>query len=147
MEPRMNGGEMEFFMPMKPPTATAQEKGVRVQGGRPVFYETERLKAARTLLLNALGEHAPKEPAKGALELLVKWCFYKRPPVLPEGGETRWHEWKLTPPDTDNLDKLLKDCMTKAGFWRDDAQVCREIIEKHWAAVPGIYVRVTPLED
>ncbi len=43
-------------------------------------------------------------------------------------------------PDTDNLQKLLKDCMTAVGFWKDDAQVASEICEKFWAEVPGIYV-------
>ena len=45
-------------------------------------------------------------------------------------------------PDTDNLQKLLKDCMTKVGFWKDDALVCREIVEKFWADIPGIYIRI-----
>lgn len=30
--------------------------------------------------------------------------------------------------------------MTAVGFWRDDAQVSSEIVEKFWAEVPGIYV-------
>ena len=45
-------------------------------------------------------------------------------------------------PDTDNLVKLLKDCMTKVGFWKDDAQVTRDIVEKFWADIPGIYIRI-----
>ena len=31
-------------------------------------------------------------------------------------------EYRTTKPDTDNLQKLLKDCMTATGFWTDDAQ-------------------------
>ena len=38
------------------------------------------------------------------------------------------------------MQKLLKDCMTAVGFWKDDAQVASEICEKFWAEVPGIYV-------
>ncbi len=44
-------------------------------------------------------------------------------------------------PDTDNLQKLLKDVMTAVGFWQDDAQVASEIVEKFWAEIPGIYIR------
>ena len=51
-------------------------------------------------------------------------------------------QWKITPPDTDNLIKLFKDCMTRTGWWLDDAQVCSEITEKFYADRPGIYVRV-----
>ena len=54
---------------------------------------------------------------------------------------------KASCPDTDNLNKLLKDCMTKLGFWNDDAQVCREIIEKFWvkSSPSGIWIRVRQL--
>ena len=52
-----------------------------------------------------------------------------------------------TKPDTDNLQKLFKDCMTKLGFWKDDARVASEIAEKFWSEVVGIYVRVEEWDD
>ena len=64
---------------------------------------------------------------------MVKWCF--------PGGRHRNGQYRATRPDTDNLQKLLKDCMTAVGFWRDDAQVASEVCEKFWAEVPGIYIR------
>ena len=30
---------MDFFIAMKPPTATAQEKQVRIVNGKPIFYD------------------------------------------------------------------------------------------------------------
>ena len=36
------------------------------------------------------------------------------------------YEYRVSRPDTDNLQKLLKDCMTKTGFWKDDSQVVIE---------------------
>ena len=48
--------------------------------------------------------------------------------------------WKVTKPDTDNMVKLLKDCMTKVGFWKDDALVCCEMIEKMYGEKEGIYI-------
>ena len=68
---------------------------------------------------------------------MVKWCF-------PRGRHGNG-EYRTTRPDTDNLQKLLKDCMTAAGFWKDDALVASEIVEKFWADVPGIYVRIEEL--
>ena len=67
---------------------------------------------------------------------MVKWCF-------PCAG-TRHHngEWRVTPPDADNLQKLLKDVMTESLFWKDDALVCSEIVEKFWAEVPGIFIKI-----
>ena len=100
---------MEFFLDMIPPTVTAQEHKVMIRRGRPVFYDTPRLKEARRLYEHAL---------------------------------------RLNRPDTDNLQKLLKDCMTRVGFWRDDAQVCRETVTKRWTRTrPGIRIEVTQLDE
>ena len=43
------------------------------------------------------------------------------------------------------LQKLLKDCMTTVGFWKDDALVASEIVEKFWARIPGIYIKIEEL--
>ena len=129
---------MEFFMAMIPPTITHQEKKVHVVNGRPRFYEPDELKAARQKLTAYLGQHVPEEPYPGGIQLIVKWCFQTK-------GRHKDGEYRITKPDTDNLQKLLKDCMTSVGFWSDDAQVASEIVEKFWAEIPGIYIRVTEL--
>lgn len=123
---------MEFFMSMIPPTVTHQEQGVRVVKGKPVFYDPPELSAARSKLTDHLAGHKPERPMEGGVRLLVKWCFPR--------GRHRDGEYRITRPDTDNLNKLLKDCMTAAGFWKDDAQVVSEICEKFWAEIPGIYI-------
>ena len=125
---------LEFFMPMRPPTATHQEKKWRVVKGKPVSYDPPEVAAARSKLTAHLAGHRPEQPLEGAVRLLVKWCFPR--------GRHGDGEYRVTKPDTDNLNKLLKDCMTDAGFWKDDAQVCCEIVEKFWAEIPGIYVKV-----
>lgn len=129
---------MEFFLPMIPPTATHQEKQVRVAKGRPVFYDPPEVAAARSKLTAHLGGHRPAVPLEGAVRLAVKWCF-------PLCGDHYDGEYRTSRPDTDNLQKLLKDCMTHVGFWKDDAQVASEICEKFWAEVPGIYIHVGEL--
>lgn len=35
--------------------------------------------------------------------------------------------------------------MTKCGYWKDDAQVVREIVEKQWATEPGIHIEIKQL--
>lgn len=129
---------IEFFLPMLPPTTTHQQKQVRVLNGKPVIYEPAELKAARAKLTAHLAKHRPDEPAaEGAVRLVAKWCFPR--------GRHGDGQYKTTRPDTDNLQKLLKDCMTDLGFWRDDALVASEIVEKFWAEQPGIYIRVEEL--
>ena len=132
--------KLEFFMAMNPPTVTAQEHKVVVKNGKTIFFDPPERMAARQKLTDYLVQHKPDVWMGGPIELLVTWCFHTEDPRL-DG------QYRITRPDTDNLNKLLKDCMTQVGFWRDDAQVCREIIEKFWVKTSpaGIYVRIRQL--
>lgn len=130
--------EYSFFMPMIPPKVTHQEKKITVnkKTGKPQVYEPAELKAARAKLEAHLAQHIPKALARGAVRLVVKWCF----PVT-EGHEAG--DYMTVKPDTDNLQKLLKDVMTKLKYWKDDAQVASEISEKFYAQFPGIFIQIT----
>lgn len=132
--------ENSFFLSMIPPTVTHQEKDITVRKGKPIVYEPAELKAARAKLEAHLAGHQTAVPLRGPVQLIVKWCF-------PATGKHINGEWKTTKPDTDNLEKLLKDCMTKLGFWKDDAQVCSEICEKFWADIPGIFICIRDLTE
>lgn len=138
---------IEFFLPMeRVPTVTAQEHKVVVKNGRPVFYEPPELLAVRRKYRDMLAGHRPAEKLTGPLHLHVVWCFLTD--RHPDGA------WRITKPDTDNLQKLLKDCMTDVGFWEDDAQVCSELVEKRWvrgirkgATASGIWIHIREMED
>lgn len=142
---------IEFFMPMIPPTVTQQEHKVTVnrKSGRVVFYDPPELKAARSRFMDQVGRYAPEAPLDGALQLITKWIWpmdQERQEMLAVVDPERF-AWKTTKPDTDNLIKLLKDCMTRTGFWKDDAQVASEITEKFLAHRPGIYVKIMRLQE
>lgn len=131
---------IEFFLPMQIPTQTHQSKRYAYVNGKIVAYDTPEVVAIREKFEACLAKHAPEQKISGPVRLVTKWCFGI--------SDTRKHkngEWKDTKPDTDNLVKLFKDCMTKTGYWKDDAQVASDIIEKFWAEIPGIYVRVEKL--
>ncbi len=135
---------MEFFLPMIPPTVTHHDKELRafMKDGKPraVLHDSAELKNARAKLHAHLAAHRPPERMTGAVRLCVKWCF-------PVCSGHRDGEYRTSKPDTDNLEKLLKDVMTELGFWMDDAQVASELCEKFWAEVPGIYILLTGLEE
>lgn len=123
-------------MPLKnPPTTTHQQKQVRVVNNKPMFYEPDDLKAARALLTAHLGQHIPKKKYNNPIRVYVKWCF-------PITGTHTDGKYKHTKPDIDNSQKLLFDCMTDLGFWKDDSLVVSLIAEKFWAAMPGIYIKI-----
>ena len=120
---------------MIPPTATAQMHKVTRQGR---FYDPPEVADARAKLCAHLAQNVPEKPLTGPLRLYAKWCF----PAWD--GKHASGEPKITRPDTDNLQKLLKDCMTDVGFWKDDALVAEEFVGKYWADMEhtGIYIRV-----
>ncbi len=131
---------MDFFLEMQPPTVTAQEHKVRIVHGKPMFYDTAKLKSARNTFESLLRQYKPDAPIEGPIALTVCWHF-----------ETKTHKdgsYRVTRPDTDNLQKLLKDCMTRTGFWKDDAQVCNEEVTKRWSRQrPGIHIQVVTIND
>lgn len=128
-----------FFMSFDPPVTTAQQKQVRIVNGKPIFYEPARLKAARKLITDHLIPFRPEQPYSGPLSLTAEWYF-------PAGSGHKDGDWRISRPDTDNLQKMLKDCMTDCGFWHDDAQVVREIAEKKWVATDsGILITIISL--
>lgn len=133
---------MNFFLPMHPPRTTAQQKRVGVTAtGKQVRYEGDNLKDAHAKLRAYLAPHRPVKPVEGPVRLVVKWLYPDKSCAHKHG------EYKVTRPDTDNLQKMLKDVMTECHYWKDDAQVCSEIVEKFWVRErPGIYVEVHELD-
>ena len=130
---------MRIFLLLDPPTATAQERQVTIVHNKPVFYQPEKLKEAKRILRLHLRPFKPKVPLTGPVELRVSWLF-------PRGKRHKHKEWRVTKPDTDNLQKMLKDVMTDLGFWVDDAQVVKEHVEKIWSDEPtGISIEIIEL--
>ena len=68
--------EIQFFMPMNPPTVTQQQHRVgKGKNGKPVFYDSPELSEAKAKLTAYLAKHIPEQPFTGAVQLIVKWCF------------------------------------------------------------------------
>lgn len=130
---------MQFFLDIEPPTATAQEQKTTVRGGIVRKYDPPKAKAAKALLAQALKPYVPPEPADGPLALIVEWRF-------PRGTSHKKDRWRITRPDTDNLQKGLKDVMTRLGFWVDDSRVCFEQVTKKYHDHPGIMITISKLE-
>ena len=133
---------MRFKLKMIPPTATAQQKGECVRAGYIHHYKKRNVAAAEAILRDALLPYVPEEPITDRpICLEVYWLFpFPKSAKKHVPGHMRC---KITRPDTDNLNKLLKDVMTDMGFWKDDALICIERIAKYYSDEPGIAVRIT----
>ena len=136
---------MRFKLNMIPPTATAQQKGERVVGGYIHHYKKKNVAQAEAILRDALLPYVPEAPiADKPICLEVYWLF-------PFPKSARKHEpgvprCKITRPDTDNLNKMLKDVMTDMGFWKDDALICIERIAKYYTDEPGIQISIRQMD-
>lgn len=124
-----------FFMAMVPPTATQQEKKIGVRNGKPFTYPDEKWDKARDTLWAHLEPHRPAEPMTGGISMVTVWCFPKA------DGHEDGEPWTVKP-DTDNLQKGLKDIMTRLGWWEDDALVADDRVVKIHSDVPGIRIDI-----
>lgn len=130
---------MKIFLLLDPPTTTAQMKKIGIAHGKPYIYTPENVQKAKDEIIRFLRPFKPKEPLTGPVELHASWLF-------PKGKHHKHKEWRVTKPDTDNLQKMLKDVMTDLGFWIDDAQVVKEVVEKLWCDEPtGIDIEIIEL--
>ena len=111
-----------------PPTRTAQQRGLRVVNGHPMFYEKKVVRDAKTELMWKFKPYVPAEPMTGPLAVEITWRFELKSCKKPQ--------WKTTRPDLDNLEKGLLDILGSMGFFHDDAQVVYKMTEK-WAVPVG----------
>lgn len=120
------------------PPRTTHQSGTRISGKH--TYKTKALKEAELYLEESLKPHVPGEPIDGPIELVCTWGF--------EASNSRQnHCWKTTKPDTDNMQKTLKDVMTRMGFWKDDALVVHETCKKIWTDQPGIQIEIKEIDE
>lgn len=127
-----------FMIPGNPPTVTAQQKGQNRHTGQ--YYKPPELRDAEQKYLAYAAQHRPPAPILGPVELHVVFGYQTT-------GKHTHGEPKTTKPDTDNAIKAVKDALTKARYWKDDAQVAVEVVSKIWVDVPGIAVTVYELKS
>jgi len=125
---------IEFFHSCVIPKTTAQQRRQNKKGG----YKGVSLKKATAFWQAVMELYAPEKPLTGGIVLEVFFYF----PHTNASRKAGTMAPKLTRPDTDNLIKLVKDAMTKTGYWNDDSQVYLETIGKYHVIDPGVFVKV-----
>lgn len=83
--------------------------------------------------------------ASGPVRLDAIFFIPVPPRVKGKEREERLAGWHDIKPDKDNLEKALCDALNHAGIWKDDCQVADGRIQKRWAEVGHIEVKVTKL--
>lgn len=136
---------IEMFLDMEPPTTTAQQKKISWASGHPVVYQSKNAAKAYKQLRDELKQFAPEEPMDGPLFMSVTWSWSY--PKSWSNKKKHGEHWKTTKPDTDNLQKALKDVMEELGFFVNDSRVCEELVRKKWSDMPGIDIILEEIDD
>jgi len=92
--------------------------------------------------------HRPPHPLVGPMRVDL-WFYFPRPKYhFRKDGQLKQEApiRHIVRPDRDNAEKVILDCLTRAGFWDDDCQVCAGEVNKLYANTePGVRVVITPL--
>lgn len=113
----------------KLPSGTAQHRKATIVNGKIRTYPDDSYMAAKKLLRLLLRRHRPAVPYQGPIALEVSYLYETK-------TKKQVDTWKVTRPDGDNLLKVIKDCMTELGYFRDDSEVSIETMVRYWVA-PG----------
>lgn len=135
-----------FFIRCNPPKATAQQKGIVVVGGKPRHFKKKHVREAESDLLSLLSPHRPNGAAEGPVMLSVLWIYPWRS-AEPRKNRALGFLPSDKRPDSDNILKMLKDCLGRLHYWGDDSQVAWEQILKGWGDRPGFGIIVAPIPD
>lgn len=133
--------QIEFFWEGIPPKSTAQQRRQTRQGG----YLNPLTKKAKATWLAIVEKYAPAKPLEGALHFRVSLTWPHTKATAKENNGLAVP--KTTRPDDDNCLKLLKDAMTKAGYWNDDSQTAHTEIYRWHGEMPGVYIAVCTWND
>jgi Holliday junction resolvase RusA-like endonuclease len=120
-----------------PPTVTAQQKGVMVRGGRPMFFTKKKVKDAQDALVLQLRRFKPRQPVDFPVLVKIKFAFR----VTKARPHERIHAVR---PDLDNLCKGVLDALVPSGWIADDALVDQLVAEKCRVGDP--YLEITMKE-
>lgn len=120
-----------------PPTTTAQQKGVMVRNGKPMFYTKKKVADAQTELVAQLRKFAPRKPVEFPVLIKLKFAFR----VTKARPNERVHGVR---PDIDNLAKGALDALVPAGWLKDDSLIDQLVVEKCRVGDP--YLEVTMKE-
>ena len=134
-----------FRIDCVPPTATAQQKGAFVCGGRVRFYTKKKVRQSENFLAALISMHTPDVPFAKPVSLKVRWTFpyrkSERKGIVRTGADIP----HTSRPDLDNLEKNLLDVLTRLNFWTDDSLVAEKSTSKWWGPKPGIDIEIRPM--
>lgn len=146
-----NNRLLKCFVHGNPPTATSQQKNVRVlhrekivKGQKtmqhvPIFFDPAHVEKAKQMLAAQFAKYRPGMKYQGPVYLRLLFLFQHPGSHKKALRETTIA--KHTRPDLDNLQKLFIDAISPL-FFEDDNQVAEITAGKYWSPTPGISLEI-----
>lgn len=140
---------IEFVLYCNPPKHTTQGSSTILKNFKTGKYfigkkSNSNATQSKNYLLAMLMPHRPKTPLQGALKCEID-IFYSWRKSETKKNMAKGVMWNDVRPDIDNLNKLILDCLTTLGFWKDDSQVAILKTSKSWCDVPRIEFKIEEL--
>lgn len=104
-------------------------------------YDAGTAEGWKSQIAEAAKPFIPEAPWTGPIRLLVTFNMPRPKAHFRSNGtlkDSAPHH-HIIKPDSDNLIKAVRDCLTLLSFWRDDCQICNEHVMKTYAVAdyPG----------
>lgn len=133
--------EIKFFAAIDTiPKATAQQKGVRIVHGRPMFYTKKTVQDQMNFYGAILKMHRPAQPIEGAVRVEIGFYY-------PARRKKDIGAPKVTRPDLDNMAKSIIDAAMAVGYFKDDSQICELHLSKIYSDVSGVFFYCSTIEE
>lgn len=130
---------IQFEIPLRPMPKQALERFWNAKLKRPMVMRPRRVRQHADAMASYMERHRPPQPMVGPVALTVVFVW-RATAKCPAG-------FRIAPPDSDNCQKQVKDCLQRCGFIENDAQVCKTIAWKRSGPRAGIFVRLERLAE
>lgn len=121
-----------------PPKSTFQQRDKN-------FHKTANARLAFAQWKAILEKYRPPQPFTGPLSfrLVITWPHTRETEKQNEGRPVL----KTTRPDGVNIMKGVEDVMTELGYWKDDAVLAIETVERWHGDLSGIMIIIEELAN
>jgi len=113
-----------------------------------VIPDNPKLEAWCQAVTLAAMQKAPREPMTGPISIVIELFFPIPKKYLNKDGSRKNPKillWADDKADSDKCERAIWDCCTKAGIWKDDKQVARNVCEAYYHEVQYASVQICQL--
>ena len=132
----------EFKIPFAPVQENRHRTKYIPQSGRFIHYSNQS--DLKRLITNIFIEQN-KQSIMYSCALKATYLFYMPIPKT-KTKKIKEGDWHIVRPDDDNIEKIYKDCLTKAGILKDDCIICYTIKMKIYSNDPRVEIKLESLE-